>query len=99
MFKSAIDAKFYANDNGYQNPGNKVDVLALFHGSLIKIVGFKAGQRHYRILNQEMEFIKEIGSNSWKCFAVTALERSTRLSSVFTLLFNPTRHEWRLAEE
>jgi len=99
MFKSAIDAKFYANDAGYQNPGRIVDVLALFQGSLIKIVGFTTSQHHYRITNQQMEFVKEIGSNTWKCFAVTALERATRMSGVFTLLFNPSKHEWRLAEE
>lgn len=99
MFKSAIDSKFYANDDGYQNAGSKVNVLAFFKGPLIKIVGFSANNRHYRILNQEMEFIREIGSNTWKCYAVTALERASRIASVFTLLFNPERHEWRLAEE
>lgn len=99
MFKSAIDSKFYANDATYQEPGSKVNVLAFFKGPLIKIIGFSADNRHYRILNQEMEFIKEIGSNTWKCYAVTAQERASHLASVFTLLFNPSKHEWRLATE
>ena len=98
MFKQAIKSQYYTNSASYQELGDKVNVLAFFQGTKVKIVGFSVSNRRYKITSQNLSFQKQLGKYVWLCFAVAARDKTTNIESEFTLLFNPATRTWRIAD-